>query len=125
MPNWRNKISIKEVMSEDTSDEAVLKICQVLIPQLKELLKNENDEKYLKQNKKKPVDEYFTDELREFINDFEYVQRGIETNSEPCEDDPDSWCGTFNMHLNYLYDLGDIIVTKKNGFNDEKFLWID
>lgn len=31
----------------------------------------------------------------------------------------------FNEYLVLLYDLADTTITKHDGFNDEKFLWVE
>lgn len=123
MSKWRNKISIKEYFTEETNNESVLHVCDMIIPQLRSILDKEN--KRINEKSKFALDESFAWDFEEVIQDFEFVKTGIESNSNPEEYSFDSWCEAFNEYMNKLYDLADSITKTGDSFaTHEKFLWV-
>lgn len=117
MTIWKNEIKIKEFMSNDKSDKAILELCNKLIPQLKCILLEEKKEGYF--------DEDFIKKLEEKIYNFIFIKHNIEHNENTkCVYSIKTWCEIFNDALNELYDLADTIVIKRDLGGDVKFLWI-
>jgi hypothetical protein len=123
MSKWRNIIKIKDYFTNNDSDDSVLQVTKVLIPQLERILKFE--QKWLDGNKVNALDEDLIYEFEEVIDDFKFVKEAIENNDDPEEYSFESWCDAFNEYLTMLYDLGDTIIGGKDFFSQEKFLWIE
>lgn len=115
MPKWRNSISIKNYLTEDTSDEMVLNLVNLLIPQLNKILN--------KERKLNVIDEYLLEDFEGCIEDFKFIQDSI-SNNDSDEYGFDTWCEAFNSYLNQLYDIGDILTNNDGWSNREKFLWV-
>ena len=126
MPNWRNKINIKDYLTNDDSDESVLKVVTKLIPQLERIIKFE----YIQLNKitdeiKKDNLDYSLSQLEGIVEEFKWIKEGIETDEDITELGYDGgWCGALNEYLNQLYDIGDSTVHYVSFTNNEKFLWV-
>ncbi len=118
MPNWRNKIQIKQYLNDNESDEYVAEICGHIIFQLVLVL---NRERKINKNR---VEEYILAELEEIINEFKWVKESAESKIDASKFTYDSWCQAFNEWLDSLYDLGDISITARDIYNNEKFLWV-
>jgi hypothetical protein len=117
MPKWRNKVKIKHMFTDDRSNETVLNVANELIPQLEWILERE---KGLGQ-----LDDKYTDELEEIIENFKFVKYEIEHGGDATEYDFDSWCDAFNAYLEELYDLGDTPTsTQTDSMWGENFLWV-
>ena len=125
MPNWRNKINIKDYLTNNDSDESVLKVVTKLIPQLERIIKFE----YIQLNKitdeiKKDNLDYSLNQLEYLIEEFKWIKEGIETDEDITELGYDGWVGALNEYLSQLYDIGDSTVHYVSFANHEKFLWI-
>jgi hypothetical protein len=119
MAKWRNKIEIKKYFSNDESNEMVLNVLNLLIPQLKAILKKEQQRKHNK------LDDYDLQEFENLIEDFEWVKDMIEKGVDSSEYEYINWCEAFNGYLEQLYDMGDMVTGNHNDFWDrEKFLWV-
>jgi hypothetical protein len=109
MAKWRNKIDISNLLTEDESNEQVLIICKVMIPQLETILKKEQ-ELHSRQTKERiriDVDEDFLREFENIIDEFKWIVEKIENGNDSCLD---SWCDEFNEYLEQLYDMGDMLI---------------
>lgn len=127
MAKWRNKIELKKYLSSDSSDSSVLKVVNGILPQLRYVLKSE--QRYLARetpnigNVRENV-EYYTDQLEELIEEFDWIRESIEKHLDPTEFSYDNWCEALNNYLEQLYDIGDSTVSFKSHFDSEKFLWV-
>ena len=128
MAQWRNKIEIKNLFlfDEDESNEKVLEVCNALIPQLENVLNKENriHNKQLELGKAVTLSKDFLKEFENLIEEFKLIKNAIEKNEDSEDCHFDTWCEAFNEYLDQLYDLGDYLVTERDFWNDEKFLWI-
>lgn len=123
MAQWRNKINIKHMFNNDGEDQTVLKICDVLVPQLEKIYKK--DRELLENQSLDSSCEDILYDLMQTIEDFKFVKHCIENQDDPGEYEFDNWTEAFDCYLRKLYDLGDTIVTKRQWHNDEKFLWVE
>lgn len=119
MAKWRNKtVGVKGLLlNEEGSDKNVIATIDRLVPQLQRIC---NAEKSFGK-----IDEYLLEEFQNNINDFIWVKESIEKDEDPTECGFETWCDAFNEYLVLLYDLADTTITKHDGFNDEKFLWVE
>ncbi|WP_310877095.1 hypothetical protein [Priestia megaterium] len=123
MTNWRNKIVIKKYLSSDTSDKAVLRVCERIIPNLKIILNFEN--RRIENGRMNALNEHFVYEFEEVIQEFEWIADCINKNEDPNEYSYDDWCEALNNYLTQLYDLGDTVTAYSERFGgSEKFLWV-
>ncbi|WP_025912008.1 hypothetical protein [Priestia flexa] len=123
MNKWRNTIEIKKYLSNDSSDQAVLKICEAIIPQLKYISRIEN--RMIENKRKNSLDEYFLYEFDDLILEFEWIKNSINSNEDPSEFEYENWCEALNNYLEQLYDFGDSVVDYNESNNQkEKFLWV-
>lgn len=129
MANWRNKISIKDCLSENTDDDTVLHVSKVLKTQLTKILVHERY--WIDRNKDKNLlnTELFngvsdcTDELEDaIIGSLETIITGISEEYSTGEFGYQNWCDMFNDTLESLYNIGDTLVG--SGFNNSKFMRI-
>lgn len=96
MTIWRNEVKIKNLLNNDESNNKVLEICNILIPQLEKILVKETARGYL--------DEYWLeDNFEPIIEDFKFLKRAIENKENPEKFDFESWCDAFNNFLANLY----------------------
>lgn len=125
MAQWRNQIEIKQYLSGEESDEAVRKLVERLIPQLKAVWRGENkrtqklDEGHYKENI-----EHATDELMGLIEEFEWIKKAVETGENVSDYGYQNWCEAFNNYFEQLYDLADTPLKYESHFNQEKYLWV-
>jgi hypothetical protein len=125
MIKWRNKIEIKQFFTEDESDQSVLNVLNMLIPQLNYVIRHErrllkNTYGILKENL-----EYITDELENIINEFEWIKDNIEHGKNPSDYNYLKWVDAFNDSLDSLYDLGNMyLAPNSHPRGNEKFLWV-
>jgi hypothetical protein len=125
MAKWRNKIELKKYLSNDYSNSSVLKVVNGLLPQLKYILSTEHryldkaNESVMKENI-----EYYTEQLEELIEEFDWIRVSIDGDEDPKEYSYDNWCEALNNYLEQLYDLGDSVVKFRTHFEQEKFLWV-
>ena len=126
MAKWRNQIKLKKYLTDEESEVAVKRICEMVIPQLKLInsretnwLKNTSAARIVKDNV-----EYTVEQLEELIGEFEWILSSIDDNEDAKEYSYDSWCDALNEYLRQLYDLGDVIVDWRGYTNSEKFLWV-
>lgn len=118
MANWRNKINLKEYLTDDETDEQVLICVNALIPQLENVLIRE------KGLTKTKLDEYFLNEFEELIEEFKWIRESINKGENSSGYDFFNWCEALNNYLEELYNIGDTMIEKKDFYNDIKFLWI-
>lgn len=124
MAKWRNKVEIKNMFGDETDDQTVLNILNVLIPQLETILKRERDPEELKTLELIPASEELLAGFEEVIENFKWVKDAIEDSEDPEEYGFDSWCEAFNSYLDDLYDVGNFSPQYTHTFGGEKFLWI-
>ena len=117
---WKYKIEIKKYLFKGKSDNAVLKTCNNLIPQLEVIFEKEKSEKYIDDN----FTENFISNFQYLIESLKYIQDSIKNNIHQI----DKWYLYLNKYLNYLYDIADTTIIKRNLADNQdevKFLWID
>lgn len=130
--NWRNSIKIKHLLSDDTSPEKIVELCNCIIPQL-EAIKIKEAKGNLTEDSKNDID----NKLFEVIDHFGFLKNlaegAIPDNASDHRIPEEEWDNYsfdgdfqqwFNDYLSELYDLGDERVNNKNNVR-EKFLWID
>lgn len=118
MPQWRNKVEIKNMFTDEPNDDTVKEICEKLIPQLQRIHTRESN----RINQK--LDEYFLIEFSELIDEFIWIKDCIEKESNASEFSYDDWTEGFNNYFAQLFDMGDMITIERGFSNTEKFLWV-
>lgn len=120
--NWKYKIEIKHLFSEDTTPEIVAELCTILVSKLDKIL-----EKSQKSNISEDSIDEFWYELEEVKDNFDFLRQLADGSIKEedwkdysFEGDFESW---FNDYLEQLYDIGDIKIMLKNG-TKEKLLWV-
>lgn len=123
MTKWRNKVEIKQHFTRDNSDESVLRVCELLIPQLKYIVKKE--ERKIEKHSKFALDEYDVEEFKNLVEEFEWIRDSIKKEENPEQYSYTDWTEAFNGYLDALYDMGNLETKAKDSFTDkEKFLWV-
>ncbi|MEC1437284.1 hypothetical protein P9D57_00670 [Bacillus sonorensis] len=123
MPVWRNEIKIKQYLTHEDSDQAVLQFVNNVLPNLQFVLRRE--ERRTENGGTHTLDVLFLDDFKTLIEEFEWIKESIENGEDPTEFDFDSWVDALNKSLNCLYDIGDTVTLSRDSkINDEKFLWV-
>lgn len=120
--NWKYKIEIKHLFSENTTPELVAELCTKLVKELTKILGTADASNISEDS----IDDFWF-ELEEVKDNFDFLREladGSITESEwenySFDGDFESW---FNDYLEQLYDIADTKVTLKNG-EINKLLWI-
>ncbi|OJT57568.1 hypothetical protein [Bacillus licheniformis] len=99
------RLPIKQCLTNEESDHAVLQFVTNTLPKLKFILRRE--ERRIEKGS---------------VHALDWL---IENGGDPAEFDFDNWVDAFNEYLNCLYDIGDTVTLSRDSrVNDEKFLWI-
>ncbi|MFT0803250.1 hypothetical protein VSK91_19615 [Bacillus swezeyi] len=123
MPVWRHEIKIKQYLTNEESDHAVLQFVNNVLPNLQFVLRRE--ERRIEKGSVHALDWLFLDDFKMLIEEFEWIKESIENGGDPAEFDFDSWVDALNEYLNCLYDIGDTVTLSRDSrVNDEKFLWV-
>lgn len=120
--NWKYKIEIKHLFSEDTTPELITQLCAILVPKINKILDNSQNSNISEDS----IDEFWY-ELEEIKDNFDFLRQLADGSikEDDWEDysfggDFESW---FNDYLEQLYDIGDTKIALKNG-TKEKLLWV-
>ena len=120
--NWKYKIEIKHLFSEDTTPKLIVELCTILFSKLNVILDHSQKSDIVEES----LDDFWY-ELEEVTDNFDFLKRLADGSikEEEWEDydfegDFESW---FNDYLEQLYDIADTKVILKNGVK-EKLLWI-
>lgn len=124
MANWRHTINLKEHLTDDESDQSVVKCCNVIIPQLERILDKEREAIDKNRPGSLKDDEYILDELERMIDEFKWIVESIADNNDPNDYSFDTWLEAFNEYLSQLYDLGDTSMYYNTFFDKGRFLWV-
>lgn len=125
MPKWRNKINVKQYLTDDSSDESVKLVASKIIPQLQRVYNRESKAvEGAKEGTYKDDLEYYLDELERLIEEFNWIVDAIDEGTAASEFDFNDWCEVLNEYLGQLYDLGDSVVQYNSHFDQEKYLWL-
>ncbi|MGG0052830.1 hypothetical protein [Bacillus atrophaeus] len=123
MPVWRNEIKIKQYLTYEDSDQAVLEFVTNALPKLKFVLRRE--ERRSVKGGNHALDVLFLDDFKMIVEEFEWIKESIENGGYPTEFGFDTWADALNEYLNCLYDIGDTVTISRNfRVDDEKFLWV-
>ncbi|MED3230849.1 hypothetical protein [Bacillus velezensis] len=123
MPKWRNQINIKQYLTNKETNDAVHEGAKNVLPELKYILKKE--ERRIEKGNNNALDEFFLDDFKIVVENFEWIKQSIEDGEESTEFDFDSWADALNEYLNCLYDIGDAVTILGDlRCNNEKFLWV-
>ena len=120
--NWKYKIEIKHLFSEDTTPELVTQLCAILVSKINKILDNSQNSNISEDS----IDEFWY-ELEEVKDNFDFLRQLADGSIE--EDDWEDYSfdgdfeSLFNSYLEQLYDIGDIKISLKNG-TKEKLLWV-
>lgn len=118
---WRHHIKIKDMFTEETTPELIVKLCDALIPQIDRIIKTEDNGMLIDSG-------HYIEQLEESKDHFEFL-RSLADGSIPesefadysFDGDYEDW---FNGYLNDLYNIGDARVVTKLSNVQEKFIWI-
>ncbi|MCC9021782.1 hypothetical protein [Bacillus nakamurai] len=123
MPKWRNQINIKQYLTNKGTNEAVHNFAKMVLPELKYILRKE--ERRIEKGNNNALDEFFLDDFKIVVENFEWIKESIENGEDPTEFDFDSWADALNEYLDCLYDIGDTVTILGDlRCNNEKFLWV-
>ena len=125
MTKWRNKIQIKQYLTNDSSDESVSMIANKIIPQIKRVYNRESKNiERVKEGDYKENLEYYLEDLERLLEEFTWISDTINDGIAATEFDFNDWCEVLNEYLGQLYDLGDSVVEYNSHFDQEKYLWV-
>lgn len=120
--NWKYKIEIKHLFSEDTTPEIIIELCTIIVSKLDKILEKSQNSNISEDS----IDEFWY-ELEGVKDNFDFLRQLADGSIEEddwkdysFEGDFESW---FNDYLEQLYDIGDIKIMLKNG-TKEKLLWV-
>ena len=123
-PQWRYKINIKDKLSDETTPELIIELCNHIIPQLENLRDMIEKDNLVNQDEK----DHFDNKLFDVIDQFEFLRSLADGTIDEkdwhnysFDGDFEEW---FNDRLNELYDVADERILLKTDVS-EKFLWID
>lgn len=121
--NWKYKIKIKDQFEDKTTPELIIKLCDSLIIQLKQI-SSKVETSSLTEDEKDDCRIV----LEEIIDHFVFLKELADGTIKKLEWDDYSFNGDyeeiFNDYLEQLYDIGDRRVINKYN-RSEKFIWIE
>ncbi|AVB12007.1 hypothetical protein C3438_19205 [Bacillus velezensis] len=83
------------------------------------------EERRIEKGNNNALDEFFLDDFKIVVENFEWIKQSIENGEESTEFDFDSWADALNEYLDCLYDIGDAVTILGDlKCNNEKFLWV-
>jgi len=120
--NWRNRITVKHLFTDQTTPTIIIKLCDTLLSQLGRIKTREESSNLI------PDDKYHVDDkLDEAIDGFKFIKSLADGTIKKEDWSKYSFTGEFqdmfNGYFQELYDLGDTKVDTTKG-STEKFIWL-